>query len=358
VIIAILCAVSVAGGYAALVLLDDDGDIRNVKAVLGDGDLSIHFLELGNKFTGDCVYINYGTIDILIDAGSRTSSSSTITRYIKNYIQDDKIEYVIATHAHQDHIAGFYSTKTTKGVLDSFEIGTIIDYPLTNSDTVTRTNYENTRDKLVRNGTEHYTALDCYNNVGGAQSEYILGQGVKLEILYQPFYESKTSNENNYSVCVMITQDDKQYLFTGDLEAEGESGLVDHYEKEGGLGKCVLYKGGHHGSSTSSTNKLLNMIKPEYVVVCTCAGTSEYTNSVPNQFPTQAFIDRIAPHTDKEYVTTLITDYKNNKYRPLNGNVVFVVSANGDMTVVCSNNDKILKDTDWFRNNRTMPNAW
>ncbi|MDR0455314.1 MAG: MBG domain-containing protein, partial [Treponema sp.] len=43
----------------------DDSDL----VTLNHGDLSIHFLELGNKYTGDCVYVNYGDIDILIDAG-------------------------------------------------------------------------------------------------------------------------------------------------------------------------------------------------------------------------------------------------------------------------------------------------
>ena len=65
------------------------------------------FLELGNYYAGDSVYIKAGEVDILIDAGSRASSSTTIHNYIKEYCTDRKLEYVIATHAHQDHIAGF-----------------------------------------------------------------------------------------------------------------------------------------------------------------------------------------------------------------------------------------------------------
>ena len=44
------------------------------------GDLSIHFMELGNNYTGDAVYIKAGDTDILIDAGSRTNSAAvTVT---------------------------------------------------------------------------------------------------------------------------------------------------------------------------------------------------------------------------------------------------------------------------------------
>jgi len=338
---------------------DPGTDPGTEPSVIESGDLSIHFLELGNKYTGDCVFIDYGDTEILIDAGSRTSSSATITDYIAPYVGDGKIEYVIATHAHQDHISGFYSTKTTTGVLDSFEIGTIIDYPKSDTTSATRTNYEATRDRLVADGTEHYTALQCYNNEDGAQRVYDLGQGVTMEILYQKYYEvSASGNENNYSVCLMIKQGDNQYLFTGDLEKPGEDSLVEFYQQErGGLGHCVLYKGGHHGSSTSSNTKLLDAITPDYVIICTCAGSPEYSSTIPNQFPTQEFIDRIAPYTDKVYVTTLVTNYNNNQFGPLNGNIVFSAKA-GEISITCSGDDRVLKDTEWFKEYRTTPAAW
>jgi beta-lactamase superfamily II metal-dependent hydrolase len=363
---AFVCVILIVGGAAGYFIMfekngpedKNDGDDEIIE---GEEGLSIHFLELGNKYTGDCVYINYGDIDIIIDAGSRTNSSTTIINYVNQHIKDGKVEYVIATHAHQDHIAGFYSTKTTTGVLDAFEIGTIIDYPKTDSNTVTKSEYEATRSRLVtEEGTIWHTALECYNKVNGAQRVYELGPGVTMEILYQPFYEKKSSSENNYSVCLMIKQGDKQYLFTGDLEKEGEDGLVEHYEKDTerkGLGHCVLLKAGHHGSSTSSHPKLLEAVTPEYVMICTCAGTPEYSSTIPNQFPTQEFIDRIAPYTDKIYITTLIVDYTNNQYKSMNGNIVFAVK-DGVITVTCSGDDKVLKDSDWFKECRAAPAAW
>ena len=359
-IVACVCVSLVVSGYFLTRNSADEED--NEPLIIGSGDLSIHFLELGNKYTGDSVYIKYNSTDIIIDAGSRTASARTIVDYVNRYTEDGIIEYVVATHAHQDHIAGFYSTGTgsnrVTGVLDAFEIGTIIDYPMTNSTTATRANYEAARDRLAGNGTAHYSALQCYNGTDGAQREYILDAGLKLEILYNYYYDHYTSNENNYSVCLRIVQGADQYLFTGDLESDGESRLVDHYAaNHGGLGQCVLYKAGHHGSSTSSSNKLLNEIRPQYVMVTTCAGTSEYSDTPSGQFPTQNFINRIAPHTSNVYVTTVIHDYKNNRYGSMNGNIVFLVSG-GEKSVVCSNNDTVLKDTEWFRANRTMPAEW
>ena len=340
---------------------DDTQPVVIQPVVVQAGDLSIHFLELGNKYTGDCVYINYGEVDIIIDAGSKQSSAATIKAYIDNYIQDDKLEYVIATHAHEDHISGFYSTTQTKGILEVYEIGTIIDFPRTNSTTATYNNYVRARENAVERGAVHYTALQCYNNEDGARRIYDLDDygDAKLEILYNHYYDNDepSKNENNYSVCVRIIQGEHMYVFTGDLEKDGEDRLADFYESTGGLGHCVLYKGGHHGSNTSSNEKLMAAISPEYVCVCTCCGSSEYNASAPNVFPSQGFINRVAPYTDKVYVTTLVTDYIGNQYEPLNGNIVFLISDD-HVYLNCSNNDRKLKDTEWFLNNRTLPAAW
>ena len=336
----------------------EENNNESLPLVLQSGDVSIHFLELGNKFTGDCVYVHYGTIDILIDAGSKQSSAAAIKAYIDNYIEDNKLEYVIATHAHEDHISGFSGSKNIPGIFESYEIGLIIDFPKTNSNSAIYKKYIDARNTAVANGSIHYTAMECFYNTGNAQRVYDLGEDVKLEILYNYYYENHSKNENNYSVCIRIIQNEYQYIFTGDLEKEGEEKLVLYYEENfGGLGHCVLYKGGHHGSNTSSSEKLLAAITPEYICVCSCAGSSEYRASLPNVFPGQDFVDRIAPYTDKIYITTIVTDYSNNEYGPFNGTIIFLVS-NNTITVICANNSLKLKDTEWFRKNRTTPEAW
>ena len=72
--------------------------------------------------------------------------------------------------------------------------------------------------------------------------------------------------------------------------------------------------------------------------------------------PAQEFINNVAKWTDKIYVTTLCVDYSAGVYQSMNGNVVFKVE-NGELKVECSNNNTILKDTDWFKANRTWPST-
>ncbi len=84
-----------------------------------------------------------------------------------------------------------------------------------------------------------------------------------------------------------------------------------------------------------------------------------------HSFPAQEAIDRISKWTDQVYVTTLGKiyfdekdgRYKNNGYAPMNGNIV-VTSGRDGVTVECSENNTLLKDTAWFKANRTMPDAW
>lgn len=338
--------------------------------VITESDLSIHFLELGNHYTGDSVYIKCGENDILIDAGSTNQSASRIIEYVDNFVNDNTLEYVIATHAHEDHIAGFYDESGRTGIFSHYKVETIIDFPKTNKTNLNSTTvigkYYSARDNEITQGAKHYTALDCYNNKNGASRTYQLSQTVELEILYNYYYDhSYSSGENNFSVCVMLNQGENHYLFTGDLEESGEKKLVTYYkENHGGFPKCTLYKAGHHGSGTSSCPELLEAIDPDYICICTCAGTSEYTDNKDNQFPYQSFVDNVAPYTDKIFVTSVVDNYveksewrEKGSVQSMNGDIVCYY-RNNQLNFRFSNNSLLLKDTDWFKENRVCPDDW
>lgn len=341
--------------------------------VINNSDLSIHFLELGNKYTGDCIYIKVGDVDILVDGGSKTSSISYITNYVDSYMTDDVLDYVIVTHAHEDHYAGYACNASTESLFDHYRsngksVGTIITFAQTrkSSSNTMFSHWERELSEVIGSGAKNFTALDCWENkttdAGTAQREYELGTDsnnnpIKLQFLYQKYYSNefkmKTSTENNYSVCFQIVQGEKKYLFTGDLEKDGEESLVE--ENTDTLGTVELYKAGHHGSKTSSSAKLMEVICPKIVVVCCCAGSSEYTSKNENQFPTQEFVNNVSIYTKQIYVTTLCIDYSANQFESFNGNIVICSVGRTETQVQCSNNTTVLKDTEWFKNNRTLP---
>ena len=130
------------------------------------GELEINFLELGNKYTGDCTYIKAGENDILIDAGSKTSSIETIDAFLKQNVADGKLEYVIVTHAHEDHYAGFATNENIDSLFDLYECEVIIDFAqITSGKSEQRmyNNYIRERDAEIAAGATHYTAAECIN---------------------------------------------------------------------------------------------------------------------------------------------------------------------------------------------------
>lgn len=343
------------------VVTAQEGDLNSITGA----ELSIHFLELGNKYAGDCTLIKVGDTEVLIDAGSRTSSATTICDYVAQYCTDGVLEYVVATHAHQDHLAAFYGKKDTSktsgmtGVLYNYGVGTIITYDEHNSTSTVVTNFEKSITYALEHSTDatRYKATELCVDSKASEPIYLNdSHTVSMTVLYNYYYDHKTADENDYSVCILLSQTvgstTNHYLFTGDLEGDGEKLLV----KNNTLPQVVLFKGAHHGSKTSSTKLLLDAIQPQYVAVCCCAGSTEYTSNNDNTFPTQAFCDRVSNYTDKVYATSLVDSTSPNGFVPMNGNIVFYFDT--QVKLYCSNNTTLLKDTEWFKTHRQCPTAW
>lgn len=341
--------------------INNDGSIN--ENIIFD-DFQIHFMMLGNDKAGDSIYIKAGDTDIIIDAGSRQSSATTLKSYMNNYITDGKLEYVILTHGDQDHVAGFTGTNS---ILSSYEIGTIIDNELTNKTTQIYNKYITLRNNLVSNGTTHWYAADCFNNKNGAKRDIKLSENVTMSILYNYYYFNKSSDENNYSVSTMFTYSyngtNKYFMFTGDLEFEGEEKMSSYYDgstSDKTLPEVELFKAGHHGSKTSSNECLLSLIKPKMCVVSCCCGTDEYTENLDNQFPTQQFITRISKYTDAVYITSTYKTLENtgkeintSGYQAMNGNII-VSCKDNSLGLGASNNLIKLKDSEWFNQEITI----
>ncbi len=345
--------------------------------VIKESELSIHFLELGNKHSGDSTFIKVDNgesdIDILIDAGSKSTSIPTIKAYVDQYLTDGILDYVVVTHAHEDHYAGFATNDSMQSLFDIYKVGTIIEFAKTNKTLSNKmyANYVREREEERESGATWFTALDCINGATDEKTGNVASQvvqlgtdtGVSMKILNHKFYTAEAESENDYSVCLLISQEgssddkDKHYLFTGDLEADGEESLVSP-AMNNNLPQVEVYKAGHHGSKTSSSLALLEVIRPKAVCVCCCAGSSQYTSKLENQFPTQIFINNVAQFTENVYVTTICINYQEGKFESMNGNIVICANKDQENTFQFSNNDTRLKDTEWFKANRTTPEQW
>ena len=81
-----------------------------------DAEVAIHFIDVGQ---GDSVYIKAYDKNILIDAGEKETTQTDVVEYLRA-LGVEKLDYVIGSHPHSDHIGGL------QAVVESFEIGTVI----------------------------------------------------------------------------------------------------------------------------------------------------------------------------------------------------------------------------------------
>lgn len=358
---------------------DSNGKVSTAAFDNAEDVFSVHFLELGNRFTGDCTYIKYNDYDILIDCGSRSNSVDAVSIYLNKYVTDNTLEYVIVTHAHRDHYAGFAASKS---IFDLYVCENIIDFGnATNQEdgAATYERYKQERDAEIEAGATYIPAISC-RNADNSNKEFVLDEtnNVKFEVLYNEFSnydrtkptetQYKAESENDYSVCTLFTFKEQKFLFTGDLESGelhnkegGEELLVKNNQSlidlrdNGKTFGVSLYKAGHHGSKTSSGSVLLAAIRPEHVGICCCAGSGEYKASHANTFPTVDFLKRVSIYTNKIFVTTLCVDWEKGEYTSFNGNIVVWTKKEHDIVNIdCSNNNTILKDTDWYAEHRAQ----
>ena len=202
-----------------------------------DGNLYLHFIDVGQA---DCIYITDGSNSMLIDAGKNDTADMVI-----NYLKEQNVntlDYIIATHPHEDHIGGMDE------VLNNFKVNKIL---MPNKVTTTKT-FEKLLIAIKKNGCEKITpSVGQTYNLGNANFTVIAPNSDNYEEI------------NNYSIVIKLKYGNNSFLFTGDAETLSENEILN----KGTDIKCDLIKIGHHGSSTSTALKFLTAIDPKYAVI-------------------------------------------------------------------------------------------
>ena len=245
--------------------------------------LKVSFLDVGQ---GDSILIQ--TPDghkALVDGGPDASVLRDLGQELSFF--DKTIDLVVATHPDADHIAGLASVLERYHVLSVLETTNGKETPVT---------------EALASAIKNENVPVTYADVGQVIQ---LGGGVVLRIL-SPTGDETNWESNMASIVIHVEYGSTSVMLTGDAPLEIENYLVDTYPQF--LHSDIL-KLGHHGSKTSSSEKWLDAVHPQYAVVSAGIG-NKYGH--PHQSVMQAVFARNiqSSHTGTDGTVTFYSDGK------------------------------------------------
>lgn len=215
--------------------------------VIPDGELQVCFIDVGNA---DSILIRQGEVNALIDAGERGDGDDILSYLSAQGVR--KLDLVIATHPHADHIGGMAD------VINAIPIDKFVMSFMPEDETPTTATYLSMLEALDEKSVPVEEAIP-----GKA---YTLGTA-QLTVL-APLFESNEAN--NVSVVTRLTFGERSFLFMGDAETEVEKELL----LSGRVLSADVIKVGHHGSDTSSSQAFLTRVDPDYAIIPCGKGNS------------------------------------------------------------------------------------
>ena len=221
--------------------------------------LEIYFIDIGKYGAGDCgecTYIKYGDIDIIVDAGDHFESTiQAINEAINQRLEDNVIEYVIATHPDGDHIGGMAS------LFANYEIETLIKF----EGTYSSQKYQKMETAYKNEGCNVYEIQSDIISQNKGDKFITLNSEVYISFLDTKYYTSEESNGK--SIVFVLEAYGTRVLMTGDADnASGHTDLENKYKDQ--VGDIDILKVVHHGTANGTTMEFLNTVDPEVAIIC------------------------------------------------------------------------------------------
>lgn len=199
----------------------------------------IHYFDVGE---GDSALVACDDHYLLIDGGPSSSSS-----FLYSYLKENQItylDYIVCTHAHEDHVGGL------SGALNYASVGVAF---------CSVTEYDG---RAFQSFLKYLNKQEASITVPNPGDTFSLGSA-SAQFIGPIDMNLAEINANNSSIVLKITYGETSFLFTGDAESEEESSLVNaHFDLT-----CDVLKIGHHGSYTSSSDVFLKAVQPKYCVI-------------------------------------------------------------------------------------------
>lgn len=204
--------------------------------IAADGEFAVHFIDVGQA---DSALVLCDGKSMLIDGGN-VADSNEVYSYLED-LQVNYLDYIVCTHAHEDHVGGL------SGALNYAKVGKALA-PVTEYNS-----------KAFQNFVKYLKEQGKEITVPSPGDSFDLGSAEVT--VFGPINPS--DDPNNTSIVLKVVYGDTSFLFTGDAEREEEQDILN----AGYPLKSTVLKVGHHGSDTSTSYPFLREIMPKYGVI-------------------------------------------------------------------------------------------
>ena len=223
---------------------------KNNNLTLDENSIAVYYLDVGQ---GHSTVIQDGNSAVLIDSGENENAKKIVDFLAEKGIS--KLEYVIATHYHSDHIGGL------SNILQNVECENIY-MPLVD-------------DKYAPTSKTYYKLLETIDDKDISVSfvsnntAFIFGK-VTFNIIAPV---EQLDDMNNMSLIIKAVYGDASFLIAGDAENK-EMKSVMSANKSFDF-SSDFYLMAHHGSSTSLNKEFLSKANMK-VAIISCAKDNSY----------------------------------------------------------------------------------
>ena len=220
------------------------------------GRLTARFLKLTTRSddkSGDSTIVTSPDGKVMIVDAGNPSTFLDIDNALKA-LGITKIDYLVASHPHVDHIGSFAQ------LIRAYEIEAVytteVEYPTSH--------YRNYMEALAETETPQIILVEG--------DTFMFGEHVLVEVFhpapgieyYDGYPEGSTQFINNLSLLLKLTFEDSSFLFSGDLYTASEREIAAKY---GDRLKSGVLKVPHHGAGTSSSKPFREAVGAEVAVM-------------------------------------------------------------------------------------------
>lgn len=217
---------------------------QETAGVSESGSFTVHFIDVGQA---DSALVTCDGHSMLIDGGN--ADDSNLVYSVLQRETEGHLDYVVGTHAHEDHIGGLSGAFET-------DTADVTFCPVTEYDSKAFRNFKTRADE--RGGGITIPAVGDTFTLGEASVTVVAVNSVP-------------EDTNNTSIVIRIVYGDTSFLFTGDAEQETEEKILESGQNI----ESTVLKVGHHGSSTSTSQAFLDAVSPTYAVI-SCGKDNSY----------------------------------------------------------------------------------